>query len=77
MQAYSYISLKSVPSARLLAAFVAGILLQWYATPPLIVIITTGVIASLLTIGFLLLPQFKRYQWQWLQGTFILLLFTV
>ena len=75
MLAYSYISLKSIPSARLLAALIAGILLQWYAAPPPNIIIVIGIIISIATVAFLFLPQFKKYQWQWLQGAMILLLF--
>ena len=77
MQAYSYISLKSVPVARLLVAFIIGIVLQWYLALPLASLIVTGIITTGLATCFFFLPEYKKYTWQWLQGTFMMLLFTV
>ena len=77
MQAYSYISLKSVPAARLLLAFIAGIVLQWYAALPLTFIFATGVAVLMLSISFFFLSEYKKYTGQWVQGLLILLLFTV
>src|SRR4051794_33604811 len=76
MRAYRYISLKSVPSARLLLAFITGILLQWYVALSLTTIIAASIVAIALVVSFFFLPQYKRFSGQWLQGVLILLLFT-
>ena len=77
MRAYSYISLKNVPAARLLLAFITGIVLQWYTALSLASILATGMIAAIFAVGFFFLPEYKKYTWQWLQGVVLLLLFTV
>lgn len=77
MQVSSYISLKSVPAARLLLAFIAGIVLQWYTALSLTFIISTGIAALILSIGFFFLSAYKKYAGQWLQGVLIILLFAV
>src|SRR3954470_9430794 len=76
MQAYRYISLKSMPSARLLAAFIAGILLQWYIALSITTAIIATVVVIALAVGFTFLPQYRKFKVQWLRGVLILLLFT-
>jgi competence protein ComEC len=76
MQAYRYISLKSVPSVRLLVAFIAGILLQWYVALSITTVIIATVVVIALAVGFSFLPQYRKFTVQWLGGVLILLLFT-
>ena len=76
MQAYRYISLKSVPSARLLVAFITGILLQWYAALSLTTAIVATGCSNCASSCFSFLPQYKKFTVQWLHGILILLLFT-
>lgn len=76
MQAKGFIGLKGVPSARLLAAVIAGILLQWYARLSLTTIIITSVIDIALAVSFSFLPRYLTFRMQWLRGIWVLLLFT-
>ncbi len=76
MQAHRYISLKSVPSVRLLVAFITGILLQWYIALSITTAIVATVAVIALAIGFSFLPQYRKFTVQWLRGVLILLLFT-
>ncbi|TKK69300.1 ComEC family competence protein [Ilyomonas limi] len=77
MHAYNYISLKSAPAARLLAALIAGIILQWYAALSFAPLLTISIVVVVLSTGFFFLSRYKKYTLQWLQGILVLLLFTV
>ncbi len=75
MRTYAYIGLKKVPAARLLLALMTGILLEWYGNLPLAVAGTVSIAAAVLTICYALLPPYKKFKLQWLQGIFVLVLF--
>ncbi|HRH47495.1 MAG TPA: ComEC/Rec2 family competence protein [Panacibacter sp.] len=69
--------LKKYPFVRLLAALVAGIILQWYLQLQVIVLLISAATCIIILILFFFFPFEKRFSFRWLQGLFILLLFAL
>jgi len=65
---------KEAPFIRLLAAFIPGILLQWYFPLPLIVIFTILAIFTTLLITLHFLKGYALFRYNWLRAVLIMLL---
>jgi len=71
MHRYGMDEWKRIPVLRLLAGFIAGILLQYYCGLTLPVLYTILFLASLLFTVSRLLPSLKRFQYNWVGGVAI------
>jgi competence protein ComEC len=67
--------LKKIPFARLLAALIAGIILQWYFHVSVASAIIIAVAAVCLLVIFTWLPASKKFRFGWARGCLILILF--
>ncbi|MFN2457042.1 MAG: ComEC/Rec2 family competence protein [Chitinophagaceae bacterium] len=56
------------PFLRLIFPFIAGIVLQWYLTPPILIVIVAGIIAFVASTFYQLLPVQKKYQYRVISG---------
>jgi competence protein ComEC len=69
-------SLKKYPFIRLLLPLIAGIILQWYFQIELLYILLVSIAAISLLFIFIFLPVAKKFSLRWLQGYFIMIVFT-
>lgn len=70
----NYLNLHKYPFARLLACLIAGVLLQWYLSFSMAVLMVgTGVLLAAVVI-FSFLPSSITFRLQWLRGVLLLLL---
>lgn len=67
--------MKKIPFARLLAAFISGIILQWYLHLDILMAIILVVIIGICLLFFSCLPDSKKFILGWLRGCLILVLF--
>ncbi|NNV56773.1 ComEC/Rec2 family competence protein [Limnovirga soli] len=70
-------TLKKYPFIRLLAALVAGIILQWYISFSPIFLLSAFLVVLLLLLLFSLLPNARKFTGKWLQGQLILFVFCI
>lgn len=64
---------RKFPFIRLLAALIAGIMLQWYLQPPAAIAITALLAAVTIAAAGYNIPLAQRFRWNWLFGLLILL----
>jgi competence protein ComEC len=66
---------QKAPLTRLLAPFIAGILLQWYLQLPIILSITAAILSFISLTSFFFIDLYSRYKLSSLNGLITLLLF--
>jgi competence protein ComEC len=66
---------KNYPFLRLVAAFIAGIMAEWYFNLPIKHIIIFACISMILACSFSILPSSKKFLLGWIRGLCILFLF--
>lgn len=69
-----YLQGKKMPFVRLLMALIAGILLQWYLTLSLSILILFFIIIACCCVSFFFLPVYQKFRLQWLQGVCVLII---
>jgi competence protein ComEC len=68
---------KRYPFVRLLFCLIAGIILQWYTQLSIQFILAVTIIISVLLIAFSFLLIQKKFSFRWVQGVFVMLLFSM